>query len=557
MNRPQEMRNSRSGCEDHGGRDPAQEVLRARSRHKKIKDWRALRQAPSLGGGPELQSVMVAWCQTQAALRRSLAWRMLGKAVLSHAMGAHLMAWTHASLGASAGRLVAEWLRWHKRHKAFGKEDLKVPKKRSKVRGLWFVVTRGARGALPSTSVNVPRPKIVTSRAALRSLQAIRTEGFTRCEVGRLPLHLEGDLPPVKVRQGSVVSFPWVPSQKGTASEWELIRLLTTDTRWNQGNRELATVDNGWAWATPALLRAGGQKIIALHRLLALKAAAGGKMVDLGRVPGNTLTTSRGLRILLLQKMGGRDTRAVVLNSQDWATLMGIPTRSDHRIRVGLRAVSDSMAKSIVGQAVHFDIAVALLSRVLDHLGLRSGSTRIRYASLLSGIDFVAAALEHLVGERLQFTLAAEANRTVARALMAAWGDRLERLTGYALSEETRSGMETLKGSLDMVMISFRCAPWSQANALPVKSTERRRQVERALEECQALLLLAEEALPRVILLECVNGASRSGLRTHWRRLQGLIMQRQQWEWSMQVNCPRESLQGFIPRKRVWFVGLR
>lgn len=90
-----------------------------------------------------------------------------------------------------------------------------------------------------------------------------------------------------------------------------------------------------------------------------------------------------------------------------------------------------------------------------------------------------------------------------------------------------------------------------------MESVERRRQVERALEENQALLHLAAEALPRVIILESVHGGTRTGLRRQWRRMHGLILQMQRWEWYTQVICPRESLQGFVPRRRVWFVGLR
>lgn len=179
------------------------------------------------------------------------------------------------------------------------------------------------------------------------------------------------------------------------------------------------------------------------------------------------------------------------------------------------------------------------------------------YVSLLSGIDFVAAALAQLVGPRFQFALAADANRTVANALHAAWGHRIGLLTGYALGVETEDGLNALRGSVDIMMISIRCAPWSRANALSTRSTARKRQVDRALEENQALLLLAASALPRAILLECVDGGVQQGLRRQWHTLQGLILRLEEWEWSCQRICPRDTLQGYVPRMRIWFVGIR
>lgn len=525
-----------------------------RGQHKAIRDWRKLRQAPTLGGGVGIKQVMLEWCQSRAADRRSHAWRILGRAVLFHSAGAHMVAWVHASLGCTASSRVNDWLRWHRRRKAFSLRDLRVDRKISKARGLWIVLTRGRVQQGAPAQVQAPRPVVVSSRAAACALLSLRSGGFARCEVGRLPLHIQGDLPAVGKVWGRVPDSMWVTPRQGAASEAELIHILKDGA--GSHHREAAKDSAEWSWVAEALRNAGGGKIISLHRLQALRVSRNQKL-DLQRVRANTLTTSRGLKMVLLLSNGPQSAQAQILDAQDWASLMGIPLQKDHPIRVGLRAVPESTARSIVGQAVHFNVAVALLDEVLDRLDCKKGATPVVYVSLLSGIDFAAAALFHIVGDRMQFALAAEANAAVAKTLRAAWGSRLGTLTGYALSAETELCLKALQGTVNIMMISLRCAPWSQANALPVASHARRSQVARALEENQALLRLAAGARPQALVLECVDGGVRRDLKKQWLTLHGIICHLREWEWTHQRVCPRDTLQGYIPRMRVWFVGIR
>lgn len=530
--------------------------------HRKIACWQELRQAPSLGSDSAIKRAIVDWCCAGTDARKGGGWRQLGRAVLFKTVGAALVGGVRDSLGGEASLLVFDWLRWHRRRKAFSSQDLTVAKKHSRARGLWLVVNRGAAFTpTPSTAVAASSHTRSLSDRAARILLALRTSRLIRCDVGRLPLHLNGELLPAKQVHGRIAGRVWVARQKGAASEEELIQLLAPGGRAQAPGRRVLQDKDGWQWLDQALRGVGGQKIMSLHGLLALRGkgtgVGHGRPLDLRRVRASTLIAGRGLKVVLLSRQEEGGISVVELSAQDWASMMGVPTATEHPLRRGLRFVSEGAARSLVGQAVHFGVARAVLSEVLVQLGLLQGLSAVNYASLLSGIDFVAAALHDLVGTRMNFALAAEASRTAATALLAAWGDRIKAVEGNALNEGTAQALAGLRGGVDILMISLRCAPWSAANLLPVASAERAYQVERALEECQALLHMSATAYPRAIILECVDGGRRKGLRRKWGQLQGLVLQLREWEWSWQLICSRDTLLGYVPRSRAWLVGLR
>lgn len=490
-------------------------------------------------------------------------WRMLGLAVVDPACGALLLLSVRRWCGEEGETLASAWLLWHQRCRAFSRKDLAMCKKSSKARIIWDTLRRGTK--FPSVRSYEGQDDLgagLISKGAARILTSLRAQGFARGEVGRLPFHLKGELPSARLAKGHLRSICWVEEQLGAASESGLAQLLDADGCWYSGFR---SPYSGWTGLGMGLLAIGEVKL-STNRQLDVVLAARGDRVELsrriavwrrGRAP--TLISSRGLDVLRVSQTQADVVRVETLNAQDWATMMGIPVTEEHAIRRGLRAVSDSAGKSIMGQAVHFGVAVCLVRSLWSHIcgeeGLRPEG--LRYVSLMSGIDVMAAAVDIVSGGRWRFVLAAEANAKVACALKAAWGAKLCTVVANALGRAAVRALATISGRVDLLMISLRCAPWSAANTLPLSSVRRQEQLERALEENQALLAMATATFPRVIVLECVAGMLRPCMRPQWSRLQGMIVSHKGWSWSRQMICPKSSLKGWMPRRRVWIVGIR
>lgn len=519
-----------------------------------------LRQAPSLGSGEGVKAGILQWCHRRAGEEGSVAWRMLGYAILQIKVGASLVVYMGAWLDLNVASRVADWLRWHRRQKKFGYADLEVCKKRSAVRALWNSVRRGSGVDRHLTEKRKGLATELLSDKAAGHLCSLRLEGFIRCGVGRTPLHLRGELPVATMTGGKIQECTWVTAEKATMSEGQLAAALLVDNVRESGRRRVTEVP-GLQRLAAALKLCGGTKIISMAKLVALlrsrQGKKGGERVDLRGLTANTLMANKIATLLLLRADVKGRVVAEALTAQDWATLMGVELWPEHPLRRGLRAVSESAAKAIVGQAVHVDVAYRILSAVCAHTDRLATRRQVNYASLLSGMDFMAAAMERLFGERFRFVLAAEANATVARALVAAWGPRLLQVTHNALSAETERALRLMEDRLDVLMISFRCAPWSKANTIAIHELRRLEQLERALEENQALLGMVRLARPLIVLIECVDGLEQRQLRRHWDRLQGMITSLQEWSWTRQTICPRDTLGGHVPRRRVWIVGIR
>lgn len=536
----------------------AQLADKARESHLRIAGLQFLRHAPALKARLGLKAVVLEWCGRKAMELRSSAWRMLGEAILFPPRGASLIVWVSSRVDLEAAVLIAHWLTWHRRQQSFSAADLRVSKKESKVRVVWNTVRRGS--GVPPQQVGAARAPAVSwlSERAAVQLSSLRVEGRLACRVGRTPLHFEGELPPAPRAVGHIGEKEWVTGKKVAMSEEEVMAALRqSKDRGNPRRRFVPEASLGALAGT--IRRCGGAKVLLAHKLLAVLHSKEGRehpgRLDLRRLTANTLTANPHMVYVQLRLGSRKEVVAERLNAQDWATLMGVPLGREHRLRVGLRAVSDAVARGIVGQAIHFEVAVQILLAVGSKTGFLHSPGTIQYASLLSGIDFVAAALENLVGDRWRFTLAAEKNASVGVALRAAWGTKLEQITGDALDLQTERALRGLRGSLDVLMISFRCAPWSTANTMPLDSRRRMDQLERALEEIQALLQLVRVAVPRVVLIECVAGVMRRGTRGYWERVQGMLQSTQGWQWSWQMICPRDTLGGWVPRRRLWIVG--
>lgn len=490
---------------------------------------------------------------------------MLGKAVLFAGEGARLISAIQAGGDRAGAVRIRDWLLWHRRKRAFSRADLECCKRESRVRQLWFVLSRGVDRAWTQEQLGV-QPRLATLPAKpARISQELREEGLVAGAVGRIPLHIEGELPPAGHRKGRITKEVWVQPMLAAWSEAEITQALAARRRqyvWGEAGFRGSELQ---LLATD-LRRVGGFKVMPASRLgwLLLQIKMGPRGLpsshSLGAMGMTTLTASHGQAIVMLSFDQEGRVVAAKLDAAGWALLMGINGETNCPMARGLAAVSDSAGRAIMGQAVHFQVAVQLLTQVLRRLdtSLGGGQRVVRYASLFSGIDVVAAALMQLCGERLRFELAAEANRTVFRALKAAWGTKILKYGTNALGKEVTERLGgPLKGKLDVLMLSLRCAPWSAANTSPIASADRQCQLERALEECQALLALVEANGPRAVVVECVAGMLRKCLKAHWTRLMGMFAGLKEWRWSRQAICPRATLGGWIPRRRVWIIGIR
>lgn len=522
-----------------------------------------LRQAPSLMARVQVREAIWQWCVATGSAKETAAWRMLGKAILFSSVGAQMLMAVRSAVGEGGARLAGDWLLWHRRRRAFSKADLKCCKKLSKARVVWDTLRRGTGSSSGQRAWDACRTApCALSREAAKMLVSLRSQGFVSCEVGRLPFHLKGELPGARLTRGRIKSYCWVEEQQGAASEADVLKLLACTSSCDQRpRRPVLLYSEG---ELPALLRVGERKLVSKQQLGQVRA-----LVQAGSDPRTcveawkrfkapTLTSSRGLSLLLVSSPRLGVLQTAQLTAQDWATLMGVPIDAQHPVRRGLMAVSEAVGRSIIGQALHFDVAVCLLKKLVagGHLGGSQSADGLTYISLLSGIDIMAAAVDFVVGGHWRFALAAEANATVASALQAAWGGKLLKVVPNALGDDAIQAVLERRGQVDIMMLSLRCAPWSTANSLPVADSARQEQLERALEENQALLELAAAALPRVIILECVDGLLRSCVRSQWCRLQGMIGRHKAWSWSRQLICPQLTLHGAIPRRRVWVIGV-
>lgn len=383
-------------------------------------------------------------------------------------------------------------------------------------------------------------------------------------DVGRFPLHAAGALPEAVKYSGLLPHRLWVLPDSRTVNPGVWKTKLAASGRLKGAERSLIDVRVSTHVLEAAVAGCGGELIIALSRLLALCKGGGRSQArvadELARQRGCTLTASRACVVVRagLDGEGGK-LEVRVLSAQDWATVLGVPVGETY-IRDGLRAVSQSQGRAIMGQAVHFKVMRAFLQEVLKHArsgGADSGQSRVTYVSLFSGIDVGAAAMESIFEGDWRFALAAEIVGSVRTALLAAWGSRMEVCVDNALGAAARRELWLLRGQVDVCFISWRCAPWSSANTIPLKAPSRREALLRAVEEMQEVVRVALLAAPRTVLIECVAGLLLRRFRRYWGWLSGFLLLQREWAWSWQVADPATLFGGAWPRRRLWIVGLK
>ena len=115
--------------------------------------------------------------------------------------------------------------------------------------------------------------------------------------------------------------------------------------------------------------------------------------------------------------------RGRFMRPRELARAFGVAAPSPLASALGDRAaVSPRQAVALLGQAVHVAPVEWLLRRAATRLGLLQ--RRVRYASVFSGVDVAAAAMDVLWPARWSYSTAAECDAVARRALLAAWGSR-------------------------------------------------------------------------------------------------------------------------------------
>lgn len=554
---------SRAVRSSQSSRDIAEERRRA---HRRLPSLVDAKKAPMLS--KEAKSDIVAWCGRQATNVGNTPWRVLGESLFQHGMNCDLDVYFRSSRCGHTAEEVCAWLQWQRLFGGFSEQDTMCALKKSRLRGLWLTLTRKRGSSVEEALLNGESAVDADSGEGAVSdstgLVLVGGQG-TRCEVGRLPMRSTTELPTAPSSFGNIANVVWVPRDQGRLAQEKFV---FWDVFWKTGERHDEWIlhrlhrpgDGGAGLATLVAQEKSGL-ILSFAQLCVLLGRCRRQETLLLPTCGTTLTASRSCRLVAAVPMQGGDIRFLVLSAQDWASIMGVGPAAQHPIRQGLRAVPEGYGRAMVGQAVHVAVVESLLKRVGVAAGLwavgESPNQVIRYASLFSGMDLVAAALMEVCGEQWTFYLASEAVESVRAALIAAWGFKLRYCTANALHSSTRQLLEAAEPPIDVLFFSWRCAPWSSAWTLAVSSERRQRTLNLAVREIYASLGVVVAGRPRVIIMECVASITRKCFAPQWRQIQGLIKRYQDWKWSKQIICPRRDLGSFWPRKRLWIVGIR
>lgn len=532
----------------------------ARYRHRRVPHLVELRQAPALGAG-RIQRTLLRWCWHGAGTSAKAAWARLGLALTGDAVQ-DMVRFVQSQSGEEAARKVERWVNWWRLQPRCRPEAFEGALRDSPMKGMWAALCRYR----PMKEGR--RHRRVSSAPGVSSSTREPAQGIRAVEVGRAPLHAVGTLPEVIRARGLVQQGTWsLPAPRTAAARFPCLlkcRLHATKKAHGGCRGILSGLALGEE-VRQVILACGGEMIVPLPKLLAASRCSEKlsrrALAALSRQEGCTLTASRSCVVVRVAVCQGTPEDMVVetLSSQDWATLLGVPVGERH-LRRGLQAVTESQGRAIIGQAVHFEVVKGLIQSAWNSFSRRRGdswSSRPSYVSLFSGIDVGAAAMEACSGGRWRFRLAAEVVVSVRRALLEAWGWKLERCSSDAFSGETRAALWAMRGEVDFCCLSWRCAPWSSANTVPLRSEGRREELLRAVEEMQELVRVATLACPWVILIECVDGLLARRFRRHWAWVSGYLLLQSDWVWSWQLVNPADAKSGAWPRRRLWIMGVR
>ena len=179
-------------------------------------------------------------------------------------------------------------------------------------------------------------------------------------------------------------------------------------------------------------------------------------------------------------------------------------------------SLTPNQAVSCLGRGIHVGVACCILE-TLKARGLLSGV--VRYASMFSGIDTVAVAMEHVLGASWEYIFASEKNEKTRGALLAAWGSRgLEAGRCYrdALGRDVAG-----EDGVDLCVYSPTCEPHSPRNHSRSCDDERV-----SLQNMWASLEYVRRRHPRVVIVENVTAVGVVGPLTGMlMRLEGYTVE--------------------------------
>ena len=397
--------------------------------------------------------------------------------------------------------------------------------------------------------------------------------------IARTPVQERGEMPAVRVgRKRKVEQREMVAQADAKASARELLRMVAaTEAVYGRWEAEWVTKEGSFAGRLPApavpvvrrlkAVFASRETLMGWMKGEAVESAGWERRLAGCAVP--TLTASGQAQLVLLWWCAdeGR-VRARRLGVQVWLTLMGVPmvARSGgqraaaHRLRRWAEEVgnSDAACKALVGQAVDYRFVRLLVRWIRERVGPERWQGK--YADLMSGISLFGVAVEDEVGGEFQYLYAAEWLEAVLQQHRSLWrGAGLAEVFVRAHAPETEEAIRSkaAEWGAALVHVPMRCAPFSKAHTRYARGTEERMHREqRALEEVQQALKAAAAARPVALVVETAANIMVEHVES-WRRLQGILLLHEEFEWGWQRACPAELLGAVGPRDRVWLVGVR
>jgi hypothetical protein len=392
------------------------------------------------------------------------------------------------------------------------------------------------------------------------------TTATVQCTIGRTPMNsMEADVV-VTGRKFMVTEKNLVTDQAGGVrqSRVEVRRLLARTARWFPSEAKARAVrlvvvppalegavrQVGWGMIGRAKFSRMAQRVADMEEWVAA--------LSCEEVPTVTAAASVSKVYVFSNKMG--QTVVECLSSHQWASLLGVPVCIHHPLRLCISSVTDAEGSALVGQAVDVDVAKQIIVTACARVGVKlDGTEEIKYASMLSAIDFFAGALFDLVGKRrLVYLAAAEAAAKVLSAHAAGWGGMVSRVFGYVQAAETRRSWAQVAGQATVVTAGLRCAPWSRANRTNgVETVARQEQIAAALREDQLVVDLLLQPAVQVAILETSDGILGESMAEAWGQMQRIFGRHGDFDWVRHTVCPVQLLGKCSKRRRLYIVGTR
>jgi hypothetical protein len=411
--------------------------------------------------------------------------------------------------------------------------------------------------------------------------RSVRYPAGEKARIGRAGVHEKGALPAVpraQVNQAAIAESQVAPPLSTAPSFQSFERLVFATEEmfgWSAEKRDL--------WRDATLTAAVGSRARVVDRASLRALFARSRPSTLAEVRGYleappigcfTVGGGNGLLILRPEEGGVREYRA---SAHVLASIMGVPLELCHPARKGIAAVSDPQGRMLLGQAVDVDVMEYIYRYWLpDLVGARSRKA-LTYGDMFSGLSLGAAAAMQLrpsarkrvrvdrgaqrLGQggpgRFRYKVAVEALSDVLVAHQAAWGDVVECVVQYAQSSEAGEAMRAA-APLDISAAGVRCAPWSQAKTTVDPNDPNFEQLrERTLEEnCESINNMVA-ASPRLIVLETSEYLLKGQRKPFWRRMSAHLLSFPEYTWCYQVICPRKHFGKWVPRQRLYIMGLR